>query len=162
MQYVLNDAESVATKETPNFAVFGTQWIKGWNVLTDDNTPLQKEWKLTIGTLRLSWNGTKAILRQRTRGSGQSLSIGRRTFGQSLTSKQVEIQQNLITYNWDPSRLEFDDYEFKLPSGMKIHPVFHMSVLQPTKNSETSENIEAQDEEYKVERIQKPKLPRGI
>jgi hypothetical protein len=33
---------------------------------------------------------------------------------------------------------------------MKIHPVFHMSVLQPTKNPETSENIEVQDEEYKV------------
>jgi hypothetical protein len=28
---------------------------------------------------------------------------------------------------------------------MKIHPVFHIPVLQPTKNSESSEDVEAQD-----------------
>ena len=42
---------------------------------------------------------------------------------------------------------------------MKIHPVFHILALQPTKNSE---NVEAQDEEFEVGRILGQGVRHGI
>jgi hypothetical protein len=36
---------------------------------------------------------------------------------------------------------------------MKIHPIFHISLLDKTENNETTENIEALDEEFEVEKI---------
>jgi hypothetical protein len=50
-------------------------------------------------------------------------------------------------------RLEYDNYELKLPSRMKIHAVFHISLLSKTENQETTDNIEIGEEEYEVERI---------
>jgi len=50
-------------------------------------------------------------------------------------------------------KLDFDNYELKLPSRMEIYPVFHISLLDKTENAETMENIEALDEEFEVEKI---------
>ena len=40
-------------------------------------------------------------------------------------------------------------------SRMKIHPAFHISLLEvePTENPETDENIEAHEEEFEVEKF---------
>ena len=44
---------------------------------------------------------------------------------------------------------------------MKIHPVFNISLLDKTKNPETTENIEIDDEEYEVESILKKRIQNG-
>jgi len=43
---------------------------------------------------------------------------------------------------------------------MKVHPVFHISLLEPTENPENS-NDEATEDEYEVENILKRKLVEG-
>jgi hypothetical protein len=58
-------------------------------------------------------------------------------------------------------KLNYDNYELKLHERMKIHPVFHISLLDKTKNPETTENIEIDDEEYEVESILKKRIQNG-
>jgi len=36
---------------------------------------------------------------------------------------------------------------------MRVHPMFHISLLEKIGNSETTESIEADDEEYEGEKI---------
>jgi Chromo (CHRromatin Organisation MOdifier) domain len=50
-------------------------------------------------------------------------------------------------------KMDFDNFELELPPRMRIHLVFHISLLQPTKNQETKEDINATEEEYKVEKV---------
>ena len=45
---------------------------------------------------------------------------------------------------------------------MKIHPVFHISLLKPTGNPETTEDIEANDAEYEVEEILDKRTRKGV
>lgn len=59
-------------------------------------------------------------------------------------------------------KMDFDNYELNLPPRMRIHPVFHISLLQPTNNPETIEDINATEEEYEVERILDQRVRNGI
>jgi len=48
--------------------------------------------------------------------------------------------------------LPHDNYKVTLPQRMRIHPVFHVSLLSLTKNPETQKD-ESAHEEYEVEHI---------
>jgi chromodomain-containing protein len=43
---------------------------------------------------------------------------------------------------------------------MKVHPIFHISLLKPTENKETKENVEA--EEFEVEKILEKRTKNGL
>ena len=58
-------------------------------------------------------------------------------------------------------KLNHDNYELQLPERMRIHSIFHISMLSPTKNKETDEDIEAADNEYEVERILGKRTKKG-
>jgi hypothetical protein len=57
-------------------------------------------------------------------------------------------------------KLANDNYRLKLPERMQIHPIFHILLLEPTKNPENDQD-EADDGEYEVEKIIDQKTEKG-
>ena len=175
-QYALNDAESAATKETPNFAVFGTQRKQGWDLPTDEETPLSERMKIYHRNIKLDleWNKTqqqkyydKGRVEAPSLEEGDRVYLRRRTLGQrKFNIKTARTSTKLDHLQLGPFRvkkkLNYDNYELALPPRMRIHPVFHISLLQPTKNPESNENIEADDEEFEVEEILDQRIRKGI
>ena len=46
--------------------------------------------------------------------------------------------------------MDFDNFELELPPRIVV---FHISLLQPTKNRVTKEDINVTEEEYKVKKV---------
>jgi transposase InsO family protein len=91
-QYALNDAESAATKETPNFAVFGTQ---RWDLPTDEETPLSERMKIYHRNIKLDleWNKTQ---QQKYYDKGRVEALGRR--GQGVPTEKDIIGPTKIQH----------------------------------------------------------------
>ena len=175
-QYALNDAESAATKETPNFAVFGTKRKEGWDLPTDEETPLAERMKIYHRNIKLEleWNKTqqqgyydKRRVEAPFLKEGDRVYLRRRTLGQrKFNIKTARTSTKLDHLQLGPFRikrkLNFDNYELMLPPRMRIHPIFHVSLLQPTRNPESKEDIEANEEEFEVEEILDQRNRNGI
>jgi RNase H-like domain found in reverse transcriptase/Reverse transcriptase (RNA-dependent DNA polymerase)/Integrase zinc binding domain/Chromo (CHRromatin Organisation MOdifier) domain len=175
-QYALNDAISTATNVTPNFAVFGTERRNGWDKPTDADLPLSEKMKSYHQQIVTELKWTKDQQKKyydRRRVEAPSLKEGdrvylkRRTSGQKkFNIKSLRSSQKLDHLKFGPfsisKKLKFDNYELKLPPRMKIHPIFHISVLEPTKNKETSEDVEAYEIEFEVEKVLNQRTRKGI
>src|SRR6476620_3439959 len=96
--------------------------------------------------------GERVYLLRRTPGS--------KTF--NIKSKQPSDKFDAVKYG--PFRimkkLDNDNYQLQLPTRMHIHPIFHILLLEPTKNPENKNN-KANNEEYKVEKILDRKTEKG-
>ena len=57
--------------------------------------------------------------------------------------------------------LKYDNYKLKLPDRMRIHPVFHISLLTKTEKPVTQEDIKADDDEYEVKQILNKRIRNG-
>ena len=175
-QYALNDAESATNKVTPNFAVFGTLREKGWEKPVDEETPLAEKMRIYHESIKMEQEWMKEQYKRYydekrveapTLEEGGRVYLRRRTLGQKKfnvktlreSTKLDQLQLGPFTIK---KKLDFDNYELSLPPRMKIHPVFHVSLLQPTANPETTEDIEANDTEYDVERILDKRTRKGI
>jgi len=165
-QYALNDAESATTKMTPNFAVFGTLRRNGIDQRTED-LPLSRQLKIVHENIKqeIAWAAQEyKKYYDRKRRDGPSLTKGmyvylrRRTPGQrSFNIRTSRESAKLDSLQLGPFRIEEKlprkNYRLKLPTSMRIYPVFHTSLLVPTTNNRAPRDIIATDESYEVEKI---------
>jgi hypothetical protein len=97
--------------------------------------------------------GTRVYLKRRTTGQSRfNIRTGRES------AKLDSLQLGPFTVK---RKLTNDNYELQLPSSMRIHPIFHISKLIPTRNEETTEKVIAMDQEYEVEAIKGKRTRKG-
>jgi len=173
LQFALNDAENTSTKETPRFATFGVTRRSVWEKRsTDDATRTDKMTNLHQQiSLEIKWNqeqmkkyydkgrveapnlkrGDRVYLRRRTKGNSRD----------NIFTKKESTKLDCISLGpfEIKKKLPFDNYELWLPPKMKIHPVFHISLLKPTVNKKTTEDVEAS--EFEVDRIIDTRIKKG-
>lgn len=164
LQFAINDAVSATTGETPHKATFGVLRKSVWKEeetgeqLSDKITKLHKQISMEI-----KWNhelmkrhfdksrveapslerGDRVYLRRRTKGN---------TRDNIFTKKESTKLDFILLGPFEiKKKLPFDNYELWLPPKMQIHPVFHISLLKPTENPATKENVEAN--EFEVEKV---------
>ena len=167
VQYALNDAVSATTKVTPNFAVFGTTRKKGWDVPTDEDTPLSERMKAYHQNIQTEHYWAKEQYKKyydRKRSEAPELKEGdrvylrRRTPGQKKFNIRTEKESTKLDHlQLGPfvikRKLNFDNYELQLPTRMQIHPIFHVSLLIPTENPTSRENYSVTDDTYEVDKV---------
>ena len=163
--------KSTATGETPNFTVFGNE--RG----TEEMEEFSHQQKMTTihNKVQNELEWTKAIQKKyydREREEAPSLKEGdrvylkRRSTGKTTFNLKTKRTSTKLDYLKLGSfvikrKLDYDNYELNLPTRMKIHPVFHISLLTKTDIPETAENEPINDEEYEVERVIKKRVRPG-
>ena len=158
-QYAMNNAESAVTKETPNFAVFGRNRNEEGNEQgrmkifhemikneLDWNKQIQKNYydKGRVEAIHLK-EGDRVYLRRRA--------IGEKSFNIRTIRQSSKYDYRKLGLFRVEKCLKYDNYKLKLPKRMRIHPVFHVSLLSKAQAPATRENIEASNNEYEVESI---------
>jgi hypothetical protein len=174
-QYALNDATNATTGETPNFIVFGTKRIHGKEERIHEAGMSHQQILKQIHEevrLDLEWNKSNAKkYYDRKRNSTPQLQAGERVYLRRRTSgektyniKTGRKSQKLDSVKLGPyrirKRLENDNYQLDLPERMRIHPVFHVSLLSPTQNPESTLDVDIA-EEFEVEQILDRREHRG-
>jgi len=141
----------------------------------DDELPLSKQMKIVHRNVNqeITW-ATQEFKRyydsKRRKApeikEGTHVYLKRRTTGQKhFNIKTPKKSAKLDNLQLGPFRverkLENDNYRLRLPSSMRIHPVFHISLLMPTGNEETTDEPIAMDESYEVEKILGKRVRKG-
>ena len=170
-QYALNDAKSATTGETPNYIVFGTErTLEGGKENDEQEVSHAARMKIIHTQVRLDIEWQEQTMKKfydKRRSKtpryqqGDRVYIRRRTSGNtSYNIKTKRPSQKLDCLRIGPYEieevLERDNYKIKLPGRMRVHPIFHVSLLMSTNNP-----INQQDEileEYEVDEILNKKL----
>jgi reverse transcriptase-like protein/integrase-like protein/chromodomain-containing protein len=174
-QYALNDATNATTGLTPNFITFGTQRKKGKETRSDEENMAHDE-RMTIihEEVRKDIEWAKTVFKEfydrkrvesLTLGEGDKVYLRRRTSGEkSFNIKTTRTSQKLDSLKIGPYRIEQklsnDNYKLELPERMRIHPIFHVSLLSKTNNPVSTQNDDVLNE-YEVEKILKKRSKNG-
>jgi len=165
LQFTINDAVSATTKESPHIATFGLERKNAWkdeeisdnerkNGLFRLHRQMELEIKWSQEQMKRYYDKSRVeapCLERRDR-----VYLRRRTKGNSRdnipsTKESTKLDQIMLGPFEVKKKLKHDNYELWLPSKMRIHPIFHISLLKPTENKATKEDIEA--DEFEVEEI---------
>lgn len=167
-QFAYNNAKHMTMNETPFFANHGYHPIL-YRIPEKTETVSENAEKI-INTLKqlhkqLSRdidfiNLQAAVYYNRHHGEGPTFKRGEKVFLLRRNIKTKRPSQKLDHQKIGPFTIEERtgpvNYRLKLPESMKrIHPIFHISLLEPApKNTKTEKNIEIESkDEYEVERI---------
>jgi hypothetical protein len=178
-QFALNNAKNTSTGEVPHFANLGRYPRMSWTTISTDGrsneailqaTHMQRMHNTMSKDIKWAEQKMKRYYDMKredapTLQKGERVYLLRRTPGSktfNIKTKRPSDKFDAVKYG--PFRivkkLENDNYQLQLPARMRIHPIFHISLLEPTKNPENG-NDEADDEEYEVEKVLDRKQENG-
>jgi hypothetical protein len=170
-QFAMNNAKSTSTGEVPHFANLGRYPRMTWTSISSDGrsneailqaTHMQRMHNTMSKDIQWAEQKMKRYYDMKREDApvlqkGERVYLLRRTPGSktfNIKTKRPSDKFDAVKYG--PFRivkkLENDNYQLQLPIRMRIHPIFHISLLEPTRNPENG-NDEADDEEYEVEKI---------
>jgi hypothetical protein len=167
VQYAINDAMSATTGETPNLITFGTERKLGKDLRISESGITHRELMATIHQqvkMEIEWATLKAkeYYDQKRRNSpqlkaGDKVYIRRRTSGEkSYNIKTGRASQKMDCQFIGPyvieQKLPNDNYKLALPERMRIHPIFHISLLKKTEHPISTQEFDIVDE-YEVEQV---------
>jgi transposase InsO family protein len=177
-QFAYNNAVHSTTGETPFFANYGyNPTLLGEPRNKEPTAEQAKEMVDTVHYMRTQlardiefMNFRMAIYYDKRHGSAPDLKKGEKVYLLRRNIKTKRPSQKLDHQKIGPFTIEEKlgpvNYKLRLPKSMsKIHPVFHISLLEPApKNAMIAEDVEIDDDteqEYEVERILNDKRVSG-
>jgi hypothetical protein len=175
VQYAVNDAVSTTTGETPNFVTFGTERKLGRDLRITEDGITHKEAMTVIHQqvkLEIDWMSQKAKeYYDKTRRETADMKVGDKVYIRRRTSgeKKYNITTGRTSQKMDSlfigpyvieRKLPNDNYKVTLPDRMRIHPVFHVSLLKKTGNPVSTTDVDVTDE-FEVERILSKRYRKG-
>jgi hypothetical protein len=178
-QFALNNTENATTRQVPHYANLGRQLRMSWTNIPREGISEQAEVKgRYMQMLHQSMSRDIQWAEQKMKAyydkkredapileKGERVYLLRRTMGNknfNIPSKKPSNKLDAIKYGpfTIKKKLANDNYELQLPSRMKIHPIFHISLLEPTASQHENYD-EADEEEHEVERIVRRKVEKG-
>ncbi|QKX57713.1 uncharacterized protein TRUGW13939_04831 [Talaromyces rugulosus] len=154
-QFALNNAENATTKQVPHFANLGRHPRMTWSEVPREGlseaaiiqaNKLQALHQTISKDIKWAENRMKTYYDKKREDApilkkGEKVYLLRRTIGQkkfNIPSKRPSNKLDAIKYGpfTIQEKLANDNYKLRLPARMKVHPVFHISLLEPTENPE--------------------------
>ena len=165
-QFAYNSAQHESTKKTPFYANYGYEPTIHQQALGTTQNPAGRLRADQLKDLHEELTKELEFVRHRmkrhydkSRMSEPPLEEGDKTFLIRRNIKTKRPSDKLDFKKLGPfivkRKISDTNYELSLPEGMKIHPVFHISLLEPAPaNSELQDQVEVEDEpEFEVEAI---------
>jgi transposase InsO family protein len=173
-QIALNDAASEATGISPYYANYGQHRKTGIHTLptqsknetaqerADKLKQLHQQLKNDIDFMNIRRKNYYDNRRQET----PPLKEGDNAYliRQNVKTKRPSDKLDFTKLGPFKVKRKLSDlnYELSLPKKMRIHPIFHISLLEPTENPENAQQPEIEpDNEFKVERILDKRVRNG-
>jgi hypothetical protein len=165
-QLAYNSTRSATTKYSPHYANYGYEPtahrdpkdIESISVGADDKAKLMQELHDELSKNIAQRNLTTSKSANKQRIEGPTFKKGDKVFLSRQNLKTKRPCRKLDNLRIGPFEiLEVKgpvNYKLRLPEGMRIHPVFHVKLLEPAPpDAEIATNIELEDDEYEVEEI---------
>ena len=181
-EFVYNNMENSSTKTSPFFAMYGTHPKCTLTIVEESNNPRAEDFAKQIEDVRAVLKANLKTAQEQYKRSydkhaiaAPNFQVGDKVWLNRRNIRTTRPSQKLDVKRMGPFRIskKIGDagmaYRLELPGQMRIHPVFHVSLLEPYVESgirgrkqEPPLPVEVEGEvEYEVERVLDSRVVRG-